>query len=68
MNNNKFDKTIATEIISDLAATLIITRNNLIQAKKNAIHQARQIDKEIRRIEEKLGKDEIDRICGGNVK
>ena len=68
MNTNEFNKTIATEIISDLAATLIITRNNLIQRKKDAIQQARQLDKEIKRIEAKLGKDEIDKICGGNVK
>ena len=63
-----FNKSVATEIISDLAATLIITRNNLIQMKKDTIQQARQLDKEIKRIEEKLGKDEIDKICGGNVK
>lgn len=59
---NDFNKTVATEIISDLAATLIITRNNLIQMKKDAIQQARRLDKEIKRIEEKLGKDEIEKI------
>lgn len=59
---NEFNKTVATEIISELTATLIATRNNLIQMKKDAIQQARRLDKEIKRIEEKLGKDEIEKI------
>lgn len=59
---SEFNKNVATEIISELTATLITTRNNLLEMKKDAIRQAKQLDKEIKQIELKLGKEEIDKI------
>ena len=58
MNNDS----VATEIISELVANLLITRNNLIKARKDAIRHAKQLDNEIKRIEERLGKEEIEKI------
>lgn len=60
--NTRKNVTLATEIISELTATLITTRNNLLEMKKEAIRQARRLDKEIKQIEQKLGKEEIEKI------
>lgn len=61
-STNDYEKTVATEIISELVANLLITRENLIKARKDAIRHAKQLDNEIKRIEERLGKEEIEKI------
>ena len=51
-------ETMATEIIADLTATMIIMRDSLIQTRN-------QLDREIKRIEDKLDKETVEKVVEG---
>lgn len=56
--NNKFNQSLASELIHELTANMLIVRDGLIQSRN-------QIDREIKRIEEYIGKDTIKKITEG---
>lgn len=58
MNNNKITEPLASELIHELTANMLIVRDGLIQSRN-------QIDREIKRIEEYIGKDTIKKITEG---
>lgn len=57
-------RSLSSEIINDLIVTMLINRDNLIQMKKSALRQVRELDREIKRIEEHIGKETIEKITG----
>lgn len=58
MNNNKITEPLASELIHELTANMLIVRDGLIQSRN-------QIDREIKRIEDYIGKDTIKKITEG---
>lgn len=56
--NNKFNQSLASELIHELTANMLIVRDGLIQSRN-------QIDREIKRIEDYIGKDTIKKITEG---
>ena len=58
MNNNKITESLTSELIHELTANMLIVRDGLIQSRN-------QIDREIKRIEEYIGKDTIKKITEG---
>lgn len=58
MSTKEEARSMASEIIADLTATMIITRDSLIQTRN-------QLDREIKRIEDKMDKETIERITEG---
>lgn len=56
--NNKFNQTLASELIHELTANMLIVRDGLIQSRN-------QLDREIKRIEDYIGKDTIKKITEG---
>lgn len=58
MNNNKITEPLASELIHELTANMLIVRDGLIQSRN-------QIDREIKRIEKYIGKDTIKKITEG---
>lgn len=58
MNNNKITEPLASELIHELTANMLIVRDGLIQSRN-------QIDREIKRIEEYIGKGTIKKITEG---
>lgn len=58
MNNNKITESLASELIHELIANMLIVRDGLIQSRN-------QIDREIKRIEDYIGKDTIKKITEG---
>lgn len=56
--NNKITEPLASELIHELTANMLIVRDGLIQSRN-------QIDREIKRIEEYIGKDTIKKITEG---
>ena len=56
--NNKFNQSLASELIHELIANMLIVRDGLIQSRN-------QIDREIKRIEDYIGKDTIKKIAEG---
>lgn len=63
--NKKITEPLASELIHELIANMLIVRDGLIQSKKTALRQVREIDREIKRIEEYIGKDTIKKITEG---
>ncbi len=61
MNTEK----LTSEIISDLTVTMLITLESLIQIRKSVLRQAEELDREIKRIEDQIGKDTITKITEG---
>ena len=58
MSTKEEARSMASEIIADITATMIITRDSLIQTRN-------QLDREIKRIEDKMDKETIERITEG---
>lgn len=56
--NKKFTESLASELIHELTANMLIVRDGLIQSRN-------QIDREIKRIEDYIGKDTIKKITEG---
>lgn len=56
--NKEFNQSLASELIHELTANMLIVRDGLIQSRN-------QIDREIKRIEEYIGKDTIKKITEG---
>jgi len=56
--NKEFNQSLASELIHELIANMLIVRDGLIQSRN-------QIDREIKRIEDYIGKDTIKKITEG---
>lgn len=56
--NKEFNQSLASELIHGLTANMLIVRDGLIQSRN-------QIDREINRIEDYIGKDTIRKITEG---
>lgn len=56
--NKKFTESLASELIHELIANMLIVRDGLIQSRN-------QIDREINRIEDYIRKDTIKKITEG---
>lgn len=56
--NKKITEPLASELIHELTANMLIVRDGLIQSRN-------QIDREIKRIEDYIGKDTIKKITEG---
>lgn len=56
--NKEFNQSLASELIHELTANMLIVRDGLIQSRN-------QIDREIKRIEDYIGKDTIKKITEG---
>lgn len=56
--NKEFNQPLASELIHELTANMLIVRDGLIQSRN-------QIDREIKRIEDYIGKDTIKKITEG---
>lgn len=58
MSTKEEARGLASEIITDLTVTMLMTRDGLIQSRN-------QIDREIKRIENCIGKDTVKKITEG---
>ena len=56
--NKELNQSLASELIHELIANMLIVRDGLIQSRN-------QIDREIKRIEDYIGKDTIRKITEG---